>query len=195
MLRKFYRFAKNYNMKNLLSILALATIFVFTSCGKDDPDPIIPQEVITTLIYTLNSGSDTYEFRFSDPDGDGEMSPTLTAENLPANTTFTGTIQLLNETIDPVEDVTLEVSELDLEHQFFYSTTVNGTVITYNDQDSDGNPVGILTGVTTGDAGNGELSIVLRHEPAKDAEGVSGGDITNAGGESDIEVTFDLNVQ
>ena len=38
-------------------------------------------------------------------------------------------------------------------------------------------------------------TITLRHEPAKTATGVSGGDITNAGGETDIEVVFDVTVE
>ena len=37
--------------------------------------------------------------------------------------------------------------------------------------------------------------MTLRHEPAKDASGVAAGDITNAGGETDIEVTFDVTVE
>ncbi|HBK71516.1 MAG TPA: type 1 periplasmic binding fold superfamily protein, partial [Flavobacteriaceae bacterium] len=36
---------------------------------------------------------------------------------------------------------------------------------------------------------------ILRHEPNKSASGVSDGDITNAGGETDIEVIFNITVQ
>jgi hypothetical protein len=35
----------------------------------------------------------------------------------------------------------------------------------------------------------------LIHEPVKDAGGVSSGDITNAGGETDAEATFVVGVQ
>ena len=49
--------------------------------------------------------------------------------------------------------------------------------------------------LTTGDAASGNITIILRHEPVKDAEGVSDGDITNAGGETDISVTFPVVVQ
>lgn len=41
----------------------------------------------------------------------------------------------------------------------------------------------------------GDLKIVLLHEPNKDAEGVSAGDITNAGGDTDVEVTFALGLE
>ena len=42
--------------------------------------------------------------------------------------------------------------------------------------------------------GNGTITVILRHEPDKDASGVSNGDITNAGGETDIEVVFNVEV-
>ena len=41
---------------------------------------------------------------------------------------------------------------------------------------------------STNAAGSGELQVVLRHEPDKFGANVSAGDITNAGGETDIEV-------
>ena len=65
----------------------------------------------------------------------------------------------------------------------------------YADQDNNGNPIGLSFELTTGDAGNESYTITLRHEPDKTASGVSGGDITNAGGETDIEVVFDITVE
>ena len=85
--------------------------------------------------------------------------------------------------------------EEDLEHQVFFSTSVSGMTISYNDMDDDGNPLGLSSIVNTSTADNGTLTIILRHEPAKDADGVSDGDITNAGGETDIEVTFNIDVE
>ena len=38
--------------------------------------------------------------------------------------------------------------------------------------------------------GHGQFTVTLRHEPDKSAQGVSAGDITNAGGETDIEVSL-----
>ena len=65
----------------------------------------------------------------------------------------------------------------------------------YMDMDGNGNPIGLTTTVTTASAGSGAITITLRHEPDKTAAGVAGGDISNAGGETDIEVTFQVNVQ
>ena len=64
--------------------------------------------------------------------------------------------------------------------------------VTYADADGNGRPVGLTSIWTVGAASNGTITVTLRHEPDKGAAGVSAGDITNAGGETDIEVTFPL---
>ena len=84
--------------------------------------------------------------------------------------------------------------EYEEEHQFFFATT-GASMFNYADQDNDGNPVGLSFELTTGDAGSESYTITLRHEPDKSATGVSGGDITNAGGETDIEVVFDVIIE
>ena len=61
--------------------------------------------------------------------------------------------------------------------------------------DENGNPVGLSFTLTTGEASSGALTFTLIHEPDKSGDGVSEGDITNAGGSKDIEVTFELEVQ
>lgn len=185
------------NYKLLLAAL-FATTLGMTSCSKDE-DPEIPneEEVITTVNYTLTpvgSGAPV-TFTFRDLDGDGGDAPVITSGVLAANTTYTGSLELLNEQESPAEDITEEIKEEDEEHQFFFSNTATDVTVTYQDQDADGNPVGLETELTTVGATTGEMTIILRHEPNKSASGVAGGIIDNAGGETDIEVTFDLDVQ
>ena len=48
---------------------------------------------------------------------------------------------------------------------------------------------------TVGAASNGTVVVTLRHQPDKTASGVSSGDITYAGGETDIEVSFPLVIE
>jgi hypothetical protein len=169
---------------------------LLSSCTKDPDDPVIPneEEVITTLIYTLTpvSGGDTLEFRFTDLDGDGGDAPVISADTLAVNSNYTAHLSLLNEQETPAEDISQEVANEADEHQFFFLTDMNNLTIEYNDSDSNGNPVGLETLVSTTGGETGTLTIILRHEPAKDATGVSEGDITNAGGETDIEVTFNV---
>ena len=178
-------------------LLLFAGLALFTAC--DDEEPIIddPEEVITTLTYTLTpqGGGDVVTLNWEDLDGDGGNAPTITGGTLAANTTYTGAITLLNASKTPAENITEEIEEEDDEHQFFFNSTVDGLTVAYDDADDDGNPVGLQTEVTTGDAASGDLTVILLHEPAKDAEGVADGDIDNADGDSDIEVTFPVTVQ
>ena len=180
----------------MMAILFIA-VLVLSSCKKEDPEIPNEEEVITTLTYTLtpSGGGTTVVLSFKDLDGDGGNAPVIVGGTLAANKTYTGTLVLLNEQASPAENITTEVQEEDLEHQFFYQTNLSSLSVAYNDQDADGNPVGIQSTITTTDAGTGTLTVTLRHEPNKSATGVSTGDITNAGGETDIEVTFDIIIE
>ncbi|NNE30462.1 MAG: type 1 periplasmic binding fold superfamily protein [Saprospiraceae bacterium] len=187
-------------MKNYLLLFALglsATLF-FNACSDDD-DPIIPDEpeLITTLNFSLTPlvGGATITLSFKDLDGDGGNDPVVTPGSLAANTTYSGTIELLNETEAPPVHITTEVQTEAEEHQFFFDSQVANLIITYDDQDANGHPVGLNSLLATGDPTSGTVTITLKHEPVKDAAGVSDGDITNAQGETDIEVTFPIDVQ
>ena len=182
---------------NLVITLVLVISLIFSACDADDP--VIPneEELITTLNFTLvpANGDPAITLSFVDLDGDGGTAPTITGGTLAANQSYTGSVELLNEAETVTEDITLEVAEEDDEHQFFFQSTISDLTVNYNDQDADGNPLGISSTLNTGAAASGTLTIILRHEPDKFASGVSGGDITNAGGETDIEVTFPIDVQ
>jgi hypothetical protein len=42
---------------------------------------------------------------------------------------------------------------------------------------------------------NRNIVVILRHEPIKNAEGVASGDITNAGGATDAQITYAVQVK
>jgi len=184
---------------NKLSLAFFGMLFLalmWTGCTKDDPVVPNEEEVITTLTYTLTPTSGTpVVMTFKDLDGDGGNAPVITGGTLAANTTYTGAIVLLNETETPAENITLEITEEADEHQFFFESTVTGLSVAYGDLDANGKPIGLVSTVTTGAVGSGNVKVTLRHEPNKTATGVAGGDITNAGGSTDIEVTFPIDVQ
>ena len=81
------------------------------------------------------------------------------------------------------------VDEAD-EHEFFYTSNA-GITIAKTDTDGDGNPLGITTTVTTGAASTGNISVILKHEPTKPNDGTANG----AGGSTDVEVNYSVNVQ
>ena len=177
-----------------LKYALLASTLIFASCSDDDdtPEPVNEEEVITTLTVTLDSGSDTVVMQYQDLDGDGPDPATVTVSGpLNANTVYDGTIILLNETEMPAENITEEVQEEDDEHQFFYTVGSGLAAQTeYTSFDGDGNPLGTTFILTTGAASSGSLTFTLRHEPNKPNTGLE-----NAGGETDIEVTFDVTVE
>lgn len=185
-------------IKNIFSLLALSIIvFTYSSCNKKDPIVINEEELITTLTYTLTptDGSAAVVMTFKDLDGDGGNAPEITGGTLISGMTYDGVITLSNESETPVEDITQEVQTEGVDHQFFFAKTGIQLTTSYEDMDADGRPIGLSTQQVAGAAASGTLTITLRHQPDKAASGVSGGDITNAGGETDIEVTFPVEIQ
>lgn len=183
-------------IKNLALVLFVA--IVFTACSDDDPEVVNEEELITTLTATLtpSGGGTEIILKSVDLDGDGPNAPVITVSaNLTANTDYTGVLKIENETESPAEDITVEVLEEDEEHQFFFTPTNNVATVTYNDMDGNGNPIGVRFILTTTTAASGNLTITLRHEPVKTASGVNSGDITNAGGETDVQAVFPVTVQ
>jgi hypothetical protein len=182
-------------MQNIKFFIILSIILIgAASCDKKDP--VIPEEpeLITTLIYTLTpaGGGDSIVFSFSDPDGDGGDDPVIVTNPLDSGVVYNGVILLLNESVDPVENISDEVEEEAEEHQFFFMIDQADMTVTYEDTDENGHPIGLQTLMSTGASSQGHMTIVLRHLPDKNASGVADGDITNAGGETDIEVTFPM---
>jgi len=178
--------------------LFLIAALIFTSCSNDDETPTIvnEEEVITTLraVFTpTTGGGGAITFQSQDLDGDGPNAPVITnTGDLDANTTYNVAVTLLNETESPAEDITLEVVEEADEHQMFYLPGVGLNLsLIYSNFDSNGEPLGTRMEATSGDAGTGNLLIVLRHEPKKPNDGT----LVDAGGETDISVSFPITVQ
>ena len=178
-----------------LSTAIFASALIF-SCSSDDdstPEPVLEEEVITTMTITLTAdGQADVILQTQDLDGDGPNLPVVTVSgDLSENTMYSGSIVLLNETEDPAENITEEIEEEALEHQFFY-TIGNGlnAETDYNDADSDGNPIGLDFVLSTNSVSSGSITFTLRHEPTKPNIGIE-----DAGGETDIEATFDIAIQ
>ncbi len=185
--------------KSLRWIFALtvsAMLFNF-GCG-DDKNPAGPgeEELITTVILTLTETGTTNQVtaQFQDLDGDGGNSPVIGTLTLEAGKTYTGAIQLLNESVNPAEDVTEEVEEEADAHQFFY--TAEGGIaarvtVTITDRDANNLPIGLefTAAVSAGPAASGTLNVVLAHydEVAKDG-------VTRSP-ETDIDIDFPVNIQ
>ncbi len=182
-------------MKNISSILLLFSLS-FLSCHKDPQTPVPEQELITTLKLRLTDTSPPYNsqtFVFRDLDGDGGFEPIVDSVIIPVGNTFKASLLLLDERNFPADTSTNEIKEMNTLHQFFYQTAPAGLMIdfSYEDNDDNGKPLGNYFIFTTKNSpATGKLVIILRHEPDKYALNVANNDITNAGGETDIEVHF-----
>ncbi len=187
--------------KHFLKFMLMATgalMLTVSGCKKDDHDHDHEQELITTVnvVFTPVGGGTPVTFSFVDLDGDGGNAPVITNGTLAANTDYTFTTTFLNESETPAEDITEEVRVKGDEHQIFYQVQSGlNLTITYNDTDANGKPIGLNGNASTGGASTGNLTVTLRHEPNKSAANVANGDITNAGGETDAEITFSVTIQ
>ena len=184
----------------IIAVIALTTVMV--GCSKKDDDvpqpapngtttPDHEEELITSAILSFVDTAGvqpSVEVAFRDPDGDGGNAPTEhDTIRLVANTYYTATIQLLNESESPAEDITVEVQDEDDEHLFCYTPSSTNVAITRTD--SDGTyEVGIATFWSTGAAATGETVVTLKHQPGEK-------DGTCAPGDTDIEITFVTEIQ
>jgi hypothetical protein len=187
----------SYN--NIVISFIIPILFTLFACSSDDePVPVNEEEVITTMTIILEpqTAGTNVTLQTRDLDGDGPNPPEVTVSGaLAANTSYNGFIELLNETQTPAEDVTGEVAAEGDEHQFFFQSGGGVEISTeYSDQDQNGDSIGLTFTLTSGESGSGVLTVVLRHLPDKNAAGVSDGDISNAGGETDVTASFPVEI-
>lgn len=191
----------NTNLK--YQTLLFASALVFNACNRDRDDVLSPppptneEELITTVTLHFHSANDIEHkhFEFRDLDGDGGNPPVITADTLSADSVYEVSIEVLDESGTVADDITAEIIAEDEDHQFFFQFIGANATAAYDDSDSNGNPIGLATIWSIGAASNGSLVLTLRHQPDKDGAGVDTGDITNAGGETDVEVTFPVVIE
>ncbi len=178
-----------------LHLVALMFLFgSFISCKKDSVADPNESELITTVRVKLTeklSGVQTV-YEFKDLDGVGGAAPSKFDEIvLTKGKVYDCTLQLLNESKTPADDITLEVAAEGVDHQIYLSASDALAVISNYSLDSKGLPLGITsTWTTAAVAGTGTLNVTLKHKPGVKAAGdpVSKGD-------TDISVDFKLSVK
>jgi hypothetical protein len=185
-------FMKNQSKKITFFALLLATLSSM-SCSDNNASPVNEEEVISTVTVRLTGGGQVVTLTSKDLDGDGPNAPVVTISgNLAANTSYTGTVEFLNETVNPAVNLTSEIQVEGVDHQIFYQPTSGLGTFTYTDTDANGKPIGLTFNLLTSNATSGMLNVTLRHLPLKTAAGVSSGDITNAGGSTDAQVQYPI---
>jgi len=176
--------------------LAVFGMCFLSACTEDgDILPINDQKTITTFEMTFlpKSGGSPVTLKWQDLDGDDGNPPQVTAGTFLADTDYSATMQVLNETTG--ENITLDILAENDEHQFFFEYGTSFSNFAYKDKDGSGLPVGLQTSWTTASAGSGNFKVTLRQQLDKSASGVADGNSTNAGGKIDIEVEFPITIE
>lgn len=204
----------NHSIKSILPLLAVI-IFTIQACKNEDPVPENIPELITKVVLTFlpEGGGPIIKVSATDPDGGGVQDIIVDGPiNLLKNTQYELSLELINELYLPGDDgydITKAVEEEGEEHQFFFSfsegsflspegagnmkeneTSIPGK-INYTDVDNSGLPLGIKTSWITANAVSSDNSfrVVLKHQPE-----LKSSTSTSLDGESDIDISFVLNI-
>ncbi len=177
-------------LKFIIPTVLFSLLFIGCNGDDDTPEVVNEEEVITTVLVNLVGEGSAVRLESRDIDGDGPGVPEITISgNFISGLSYVGSVQFLNETETPAEDITEEVEEEAEEHQVFYllGGGLQGN-INYGNSDGNGNPLGTQFTFTPGTQTTGTFTVVLRHEPKKPNDGT----LADAGGETDVSVTFTL---
>ncbi len=180
-----------------LSWIALIVASVlFVSCEKDKGETN-QEEVITTMVlrFTPQGGGAVSVFEFVDPDGPGGGAPSIDEIQLAANTQYNVRIELLNNTVNPPENITEEVEAESDAHRFYILPSgSSGITVSNLNADDNGVSLGTSSTWTTGTAATGTVRVVLRHYPADPPNKLETDPVDSPKSGTDIEVTFDTAV-
>lgn len=188
----------------------LLTLMVLMGCSKDDPVKEDTPELVTeaVLTFTPTGGGTSVTVTATDPDGEGVQDIAVDGPiNLATGLQYVLTIELRNTLVtagQPGYSITEEVEEEGDEHMFFFAWTGNvfqtptgdGNIdnrsdnVSYVDLDTTGQPIGLITTWTAaGATATGTFRVILKHQPGSKTS-TSGSSI----GETDLDLTFDINV-
>lgn len=195
-----FHFAKLTLAKLTFAVMIMASMSL-VSCDNlfDNDDDAGEQELITKVTIKLEETGSTnvVTLVWSDPEGDGTGDFEGTA-NLKANTTYRGSIEVMNELAAADErDITAEILDEADNHQFFYTfsaTVVPYATITITDRDGRNMPIGlefdlVTTALPIGTFSiNGTLNVVLSHYTSIVKTGL------NVGNEEDINISAPISI-
>lgn len=180
-----------------VGMLLVCMTFSFFSCKKKTNDPVNnppsqnEEELITTvrLTFTDTTGSvPILNFEFQDIDGPGGMNPTkFDSIVLKKDIVYHLSIQFLNESVTPSENITSEIASEGVDHLLCFVSSINAVNITKADMDDNNLAIGLHSFWKANNLGEGTLLLTLKHQP-----GIKTGDCSV--GETDVELNFPFKV-
>lgn len=156
-------------VQQIATILLVSSIL--SACNKKTTTPPNPNEneLITTcqINFVDSLGIQASKsFKYRDLDGDGGNNPSQwDTIRLKANTTYLAEVLLLDESKSPTDTISQEVFEEGKDHLFCYTISGISTTITKKDKDENGLDLGLQTSWINGNISQGNVNIVLRHQP------------------------------
>ncbi len=185
-------------MKNRIIILSIAVVTFLSACKKDDnnvynPNPINEEELITTV--SLSFQSNTFPtlpivYNYRDLDGIGGNAPTVDTIKLSRDALYMLKLYFLDESKNPVVDISEEVAEEANDHLVVFSTDTNYLKVEISDFDSNtpALPLGLNSLVTVKGPIVTSMRVTLKHQP-----GIKNGDPNI--GETDVEVIYPVVIE
>ena len=193
------------NRTNKLYLIAISLVsFAFSSCSSEDPVPENDGELITDVTLTFqeldesgNAVGDSFDFTASDSEGiEVGGTPTVETVMLEKGKTYEMTIDVYNSLAG--EDITEEIQAEGDEHQFYFlgSAFTSSPFLSYEYNDDGTELIGLKGIVRVQQSpgfNNANMQILLRHALDKNypgAENPNFQEYAQAGGESDLDITF-----
>jgi hypothetical protein len=164
-------------MNNRKQIIFLLSIVLLFSCKPDDHTHDAG-ELITTIKLSFKNSGKVFQYKL--------INGAVTADTIKIakNTIDTINVSILDETKTPAMDLTAEILAEKNDHQFFYTSSAGLNLSTrYLDKDANDFPVGLTMEISASAVSQGNLTVVLKHQP----------DIKNGSssvGSTDANVTF-----
>lgn len=176
-------------------ILPILFACALLGCSKkeENPAPNEENELITTVIlHVTPPGGTMVNAQWKDLTPDEPSGRTIDTLRLADSTTYSGYIELFDDSKSPADNITTEVKTEATDHLFVYKTiaplTTDQLSVTRTDKDANNREVGLTFSLKTGATGMGSLQVILRHQP-----GVKDG--TEAPGDSDVDITIPVKIQ
>lgn len=180
--------------KTQLFISMMLLVFMgLQGCKKDKVDPNEEELITTVRVKLTEAGTNAPSvFEFRDLDGDGGAAPSKFDQIVLARgKSYNCTLEILNESVNPADNITNEIIAEANDHEFFFQATDALVAVSNLSKDTKGLPVGVTSTWTASSvAGTGTLNITLKHKPGVKAAGDS-----FSIGETDISLDFTLKVQ
>ncbi len=175
-------------------LVAVFFAVALSSCKKEkEGEEDNENELITTVKLSFTYGGEAVKqvFTWRDLDGEGGNAPVIEDIVLERGKTYFVTLDLLDETKTPADDITAEVREEADAHRVYYTVSGSaGLLIDNLDKDDEGISLGTIAQWTATQSGTGSVRIVLRHYPSGGKE--ESDPMTSSKSSTDVDVSFNL---